>query len=99
MSTDNDLAHLAATLAQLAHTLAAKAEHPEAGQEPERQMPERVLLTVEEAANYLGVGRTLMYRLIRDGEIETVQIHRLRRVPREAIDAYATRIQAEQNAA
>jgi excisionase family DNA binding protein len=63
-----------------------------------RAMPERALLTVEEAARYLGVGRTLMYQLIKDQEIETVQIHRLRRVPREAVDAYAARIQNKQSA-
>lgn len=98
MATANDLTQLAATLAQLAHTLAEREPEPEPPPAT-RLLPERVLLTVEEAAKYLGVGRTLMYRLIKDGEIQTVQIHRLRRVPRDAVDAYAARIQSEQNAA
>lgn len=98
MATANDITQLAATLAQLAQTLAERDE-PAPEPTPLRALPERVLLTVEEAAKYLGVGRTLMYRLIKDGEIQTVQIHRLRRVPREAVNAYAARIQSEQNAA
>lgn len=97
MATANEITQLATTLAQLAHTLAER--EPESEPTPTRALPERALLTVEEAAQYLGVGRTLMYRLIKDGEIQTVQIHRLRRVPREAVDAYAARIQSEQNAA
>lgn len=96
MATAHEISQLAATLAKLAEAIAAQeAKHTE----PPRQLPERVLLTVEEAAEYLGVGRTLMYQLIRDREIATVQIHRLRRVPREEIDAYAARIRAEQNIA
>lgn len=98
MATATELTQLAATLAQLAHALAERDE-PEPEPTPPRPLPERVLLTVEEAAQYLGVGRTLMYRLIKDSEIQTVQIHRLRRVPRDAVDVYAARIQSEQNAA
>lgn len=55
----------------------------------ERTTPERVLLTVEEAAERLGIGRTLTYKLIRTGEIESVQIGRLRRIPASAIHQYA----------
>lgn len=54
-----------------------------------RPMPERVLLTVEEAAEQLGIGRTLVYKLIRTGEIDSVQIGRLRRIPSSAIHEYA----------
>jgi excisionase family DNA binding protein len=93
MATAHELSQLAATLAKLAETLANRETEPA---QPTRQLPQRLLLTVEEAAEYLGVGRTLMYQLIRDGEIETVQIHRLRRVPKEAVDAYAIRIQSDQ---
>jgi excisionase family DNA binding protein len=57
-----------------------------------RPMPERVLLTVEEAAEQLGIGRTLAYALIRNGEIESVRIGRLRRVPTTAIQDYARRL-------
>ncbi|MEU2083138.1 excisionase family DNA-binding protein [Streptomyces albus] len=51
-----------------------------------------VLLTVEEAARRLSIGRTLCYRLIRTGELESVPVGRLRRVPAAAVDEYATRL-------
>lgn len=54
-----------------------------------------VALTVEEAARRLGVGRTTMYALIASGEVRSVLIGRLRRVPVEALDTYlADRSQA-----
>lgn len=49
-----------------------------------------VVLTVEEAASALRIGRTSMYALIRDGEIKTVKIGNLRRVPVDALSAYVT---------
>lgn len=97
MATANDLTRLAASLAQLAESLASHEPEPEPA--PLRRAPERVPPTVEEAARYLSVGHTLMYRLIKYREIETDQIHRLRRVPRHAKDASADRICPEQNAA
>ena len=45
---------------------------------------ERIVLTVEEAAERLGVGRTLMYALVRSGDIESIAIGRLRRIPLDA---------------
>jgi len=51
-------------------------------------VPPRLLLTVEQAAEQLGVGRTLMYALVRAGEVESVTIGRLRRIPAEALNAY-----------
>jgi excisionase family DNA binding protein len=57
--------------------------------------PTLVALTVEEAARRLGVGRTKMYALIASGEIPSVAIGRLRRIPAEALNAYlAARAQA-----
>lgn len=50
--------------------------------------PNRLLLTVEEAAQRLGVGRTTMYALIGKGEIESVPIGRLRRIPAECLTEY-----------
>ncbi|WP_405413637.1 helix-turn-helix domain-containing protein [Streptomyces rubiginosohelvolus] len=59
-----------------------------------------VALTVEEAARRLGVGRTTMYALIASGEIGSVLIGRLRRVPVEALATYlADRSQAAAPAA
>ena len=49
---------------------------------------EVVLLTVEEAARRLQLGRTLVYRLISSGELESVTVGRLRRVPAECLAEY-----------
>lgn len=54
----------------------------------------RLLLTVEEAAKRLGVGRTLMYTLVKDGEVESVQIGRLRRIPADALPRYLEQLRA-----
>ncbi|GAA2138040.1 hypothetical protein GCM10009760_19030 [Kitasatospora kazusensis] len=57
--------------------------------------PTLIALTVEEAARRLGVGRTTMYALVASGEIPSVTIGRLRRVPADALKAYmAARVQA-----
>jgi excisionase family DNA binding protein len=51
-----------------------------------------LLLTVEEAARRLHIGRTTAYALIATGEIETVPIGRLRRVPTEALIEYVAHL-------
>ncbi|MFJ7249069.1 helix-turn-helix domain-containing protein [Kitasatospora sp. NPDC098652] len=57
--------------------------------------PTLVALTVEEAARRLGVGRTTMYALVASGEVPSMTIGRLRRVPAEALKEYvAARAQA-----
>jgi excisionase family DNA binding protein len=53
-----------------------------------------VLLTVEEAAERLGIGRTTMYALVSNGAIESVTIGRLRRIPPECLDAYVASLLA-----
>jgi len=50
--------------------------------------PTLVALTVEEAARRLGVGRTTMYSLLASGEIPSMAIGRLRRVPADALARY-----------
>jgi len=54
--------------------------------------PERIVLTVEEAAERLGVGRTLLYALVRSGDIESIAIGRLRRIPLDALDEFVGRL-------
>jgi excisionase family DNA binding protein len=51
-----------------------------------------VLLTVEEAARRLRIGRTTCFRLVMSGEIESVTVGRLRRVPVDALAAYVARL-------
>lgn len=48
----------------------------------------RLLVTAEEAAQLLGIGRTLMFALIQSGAVASVRIGRLRRVPVEALDQF-----------
>ncbi|PAM98090.1 hypothetical protein CJI59_30770 [Streptomyces sp. Alain-F2R5] len=61
--------------------------------------PAPVLLTVEEAARCLRIGRTTCYALIRTGELESLTIGGLRRVPADAPAAYLARRRAERRAA
>jgi excisionase family DNA binding protein len=51
-----------------------------------------LLLTVSDAAERLGCGRTFVYELISTGELETVKLGRLRRVPVAALDALVERL-------
>jgi len=46
------------------------------------------LLTVKQAAEILGLGRSTVYELIAAGALETVSIGRLRRVPLDALRAF-----------
>ena len=48
----------------------------------------RLLLTVAEAARRLGIGRSLMYQLIGEGQIESITIGRLRKVSLSALDSF-----------
>lgn len=92
MATANDIAQLAAGLAQLAERLAT--EHADNVRPAARPLPPRVLLTVEEAGERLGIGRTTAYSLVRSGELESVRIGRLRRISVSAIDEFAARLVA-----
>jgi len=49
---------------------------------------ERVLLTVEEAARRLHIGRTTAYRLVAEGQLASIQIGHLRRIPVDALTAF-----------
>lgn len=61
--------------------------------------PAPVLLTVEEAARCLRIGRTTCFSLIRTGELESLTIGGLRRVPADAPAAYLARRRAQQRSA
>lgn len=87
---------LAAVLVQLAKVLVEQAATIPSEPAPQpRPVPERVLLTVEEAAERLRIGRTLAWRLVRTGELESIRIGKLRRVHVDAVRAYAGRLVAE----
>ena len=50
--------------------------------------PDRMLYRVEEAAAVLALSRHRLYELIRSGELSTVKIGNLRRVPVQSMVAY-----------
>jgi excisionase family DNA binding protein len=60
--------------------------HQFSSERPEGEL----LLTIEEAARYLRIGRTKMCSLLATGEVESVYIGRLRRVPVECIQEYVS---------
>ncbi|MFD0136528.1 excisionase family DNA-binding protein [Streptomyces sp. NPDC127159] len=51
-----------------------------------------LLLTVEEAARRLGIGRTTCFALIASGELESVKVGSLRRIPADALAMYVARL-------
>lgn len=53
-----------------------------------------LLLTIEEAADRLNIGRTLMYSLVSPGVVKSVTIGRLRRIPAECLDEYVASLLA-----
>ncbi len=57
-----------------------------------------LLLRVEEAALRLGIARTSMFRLISTGEVESVQVGRLRRIPVACLEEYVVRLRVQAGA-
>ena len=55
---------------------------------------ERVLLTAEEVAEALHIGRCTVYDLIRTGQLQSFKIGKLRRIPVDAVHDYARRMLA-----
>ena len=47
-----------------------------------------LLLRIDEAARRLGIARTLMYKLVRRGEVESVHVGRLHRIPVASLEEY-----------
>ncbi len=54
--------------------------------EPERNV--RLLLSVEEAAQRLHIGRSTVYTLVAENQLESVKIGKLRRIPAQALEDY-----------
>jgi excisionase family DNA binding protein len=55
---------------------------------------DKLLLTPEEAAQVLSIGRSKVYELMRTGRLESVCIDASRRVPMAAIEDYIDRLRA-----
>jgi excisionase family DNA binding protein len=57
---------------------------------PDSREPRR-LLTVEQARERLQISRGVIYRLINSGELRSICIGQLRRIPVEALDEFVAR--------
>jgi excisionase family DNA binding protein len=56
----------------------------------------RYLLRIEEAAQALGLGRSLFYKLLGQGEIYTVKVGRCRLVPVIELEAFVAKLTQSQ---
>ena len=61
-------------------------------------MTTQLLLTVEQAASTLNLGRTVIYQLLMKGEIESLKVGRSRRIPASALNDYVARLRSERAA-
>jgi excisionase family DNA binding protein len=68
-------------------TLSVPRDHPETDQ--------KLLLTVEEAARRLSIGRPKMYELVMHGEVVSIKMGASRRIPVQALEDYVRRLSAE----
>ncbi len=57
---------------------------------------DELLVSVEEAARRLGMGRSYTYQLVLRGEIDSVKLGRSRRVPVQALEEYVGKLAEEQ---
>ena len=55
----------------------------------------KLLLTPEEKAETLGVGRPKVYELLRSGRLRSVKIGKSRRVPMDAVEAFIAELLSE----
>jgi excisionase family DNA binding protein len=82
---------LEAALAMLAEAIRAEVAVQAAAQQG---APDR-LLSVDEAAEHLGISRSLAYQLIAKGQLHTLKVGRRRLIPSSAVDAYINGQQAQ----
>lgn len=59
-------------------------------------MESKLLLTIPEAAERLGLGRSKFYELIQAGEVPAVRIGRAVRVPAERLREWTEKLQQDQ---
>jgi excisionase family DNA binding protein len=94
--SEDRAAEIATLLSRLGEHVGEGFKQP-APAESKRPMPQRVLLTPEEAAEALGIGRTTVYALIKSGHIDSVRIGHLRRIPTDALAPCVARLAARHN--
>lgn len=54
-----------------------------------------LLVSVEEAAGLLGIGRTTVYEMIRRGDVRPIRIGRCVRIPQRELEAFVERLVGE----
>ena len=59
-------------------------------QQPEQ--PDQLLVTVDEAARLLSIGRTQVYKLIGSGELPSIKLFRSRRIQASALRDYVAQL-------
>ena len=71
-------------------------EHTQMPEEVPPRAPEiaKQLLTIREAGAILGLGRTTVYELIANDELEVVHIGRSARIPTAAVDDFVDRLRS-----
>jgi excisionase family DNA binding protein len=62
-------------------------------------MSDPLLVSVREAGELLGIGRSLAYELVAVGRLETVHIGRRVLVPRSAVERFIEELRADPSAA
>ena len=68
-----------------------------ASESNDRIYPQPFVCTVTEAAHLVGVGRTTMFALLRSGQIRSIRIGRLVRIPMTEIENFiAARLDEDQ---
>lgn len=57
------------------------------------------LYTVRQFAGEVNIGQTMAWKLVREGQVGSVKIGDLRRIPAEEVDRYIARLLNEQSGA
>lgn len=58
-------------------------------------MQEKLLFTPEQAADFLSISRSMVFKLLSDGELGSVKIGRSRRIPRVVLEEYVERLRVD----
>jgi len=61
----------------------------------DQELRPRRLRSVDEAAKQLGVGKVTLFKLLRTGELRSVQIGTRRLIPDDAIDEYIAELERQ----
>ena len=65
--------------------------HPRKGSHSEETTDSKLLVTVEEAAIILSLGRTLTWALVRNNELQSIKVRNTRRVVAASLHEYIAR--------